>query len=317
MAKWDEMLHEASFDGIEFPVSTRRLRGGRALARRRYPNRPGQNVEDTGREPYGFEIEAPFFNGIDPELYPGRWDQLRFALDSTDTLGEAEYVDPFLGAIQAKVITWDFLEDAARRDGGILTLKLEEVSFDDVVFTVTDATDPQRLAENQAAELDESLAADLGVDEADLEQDFEDAGVPLTEDEKDKPAGTLWATQVTRFSEGLEDGVQSSLDVAARVDTLRARINVLMARDEVQQPAGAYAMHAATRLASALTDVGARAVKDVPPLVEHVTKTVQSVYEISTEAFGTPDRAEEILQRNPTATPLMIPAGTRLVLLAA
>ena len=39
---FDLILHDCTIGGITLPVSSRTINGGRALARRRYPNRDGQ-----------------------------------------------------------------------------------------------------------------------------------------------------------------------------------------------------------------------------------------------------------------------------------
>lgn len=316
MATWDDTLQPASFDGIEFPVSSRSVSGGRAWARRRYPNRPGQGSEDTGREPYRFELEIPLFHGVNSGHYPTLFEQLRAAFDDVETTGEAEYVDPLIGPVNAKVSEpWQWVESADQRDGGILRVVLEEVTFDDQLVTIG-VGDPRATAESQAETLDSALE-DFGIAEADLEEDFVAAGAPLTEDELDRGDGTMWATQVTRFVEGLEDGFESAEEVADRVDTIRRRLDVMANREELQSPAGVHALHAAMRLGVALTDVGARAVIDAPPLVVHRVATRMSIYEVASLLYGTADRAEEILQRNPQQAPLFLAAGTELVVLAA
>jgi len=315
MATWDSYLQPASFDGVEFPLSSREISGGRAWAPRRYPNRPGQSGEDVGREPYMFELEIPLFHGVDPNHYPTLFEQLRAVFDDPQTTGEAEYVDPELGPLNAKVTQWRWITDAGRRDGGLLRVSIEEVTFDDQVLAVQTG-DPQRDTESHAETLDSELD-DFDLAEADLEEDFEENGVGLSEDEQDRQSGELWSTQVTRFVEEIEDGISDAEAVADRIDTIRTRIGLLGARSELQGPAGVHALHAAARLAESLGELGARAVIDAPPLVEHRIETSLSVYEVSSLLYGTPDRADEILQRNPSGSPLMIPAGTTLVVLAA
>jgi prophage DNA circulation protein len=311
MATWEEYLQPSSFDGVSFPVSSRTVGGGRAWVGRRYPNRAGQGGEDLGREPLTFELEVPLFHGVDPDHYPATYEALRGAFDHPTTQGEAEYVDQEYGPLNAKVTKWQWIQSADKRDGGILRISIEEVSHDDIVFR-TDARDAQRDAETHATDLD-----DFGLAEADLEYDFAAAGVPLSVDEQDYVSGELWSTQVTRFVEGLDDGIASAADVASRVDNLRTRLDIAANLPALQGPSGVYTLHSIARLAASLTALGEAAVIKTPPLVAHTLATSQSVYEISSSLYGTPDRADEILQRNPSATPLFIPAGTALVVLAA
>lgn len=312
---WDETLQPASFDGIEFPIASRAVGGGRAWARRRYPYRPGQDGEDTGREPYTFELEVPLFADVDPDHYPGVYDALRLALDDPSNAGRAEYVDPEYGPMIVQVDTWTWRTTSGARNGGVLTLKLEEVSHDDLVVSV-DARDAQRAAGDAAAELDER-AEDLGISEEELEDAFGAAGVPLDGEEKDKLAGDLWSTQLERFVEWTEDGAAAVDELASRLDRIRGRLDVLTSRPEMQAPAAMHAHHAAARLAAALGEVGEAMLLRAPPLVEHVLLSEQSVYEVSAQLYGTPDRAAEILARNPSPSPLFLQAGTKLVVLAA
>lgn len=312
---WDETLQPASFAGIEFPVASRSLGGGRALARKRYPNRPGQSVEETGREPYTFELEIPLFADVEPEHYPNTFESLRYAFDDPDTGALAEYVDPELGPLQAQVDTWTWRTAAGARNGGVLTVKLEEVSHEDFVLT-TSTRDAQRSAEDAAAEIDERIG-DLGISEEDLEQSFLAGGVPLSEDEKDKLSGELWSTQVTRFVESIEDGISTAEEMAARLDGMRRRIDILVNLPGMQAPAAAFAHHAAMRLGASLVEMGDELVSRAPPLVEHIILSEQSVYEVASQLYGSPDRAAEILQRNPSPSPLFLPAGTRLVVLSS
>src|SRR5690348_11856886 len=133
---WEEDLQEASFAGVEFPVATRKKSGGRARARRRYPNRPGQSIEDQGREPVTYSLEIPLFASVDSSHYPGVAQRLFAAFDDPETAGIAEYVDPEDGPIQAAVISHNWVSAADERDGGRLTLELEEVTFDDQVLVL-------------------------------------------------------------------------------------------------------------------------------------------------------------------------------------
>lgn len=316
MAIWDEILQEASFADIEFPVSQRKVSGGRALARRRYPNRPGQAIEDQGREPYSFQLEVPLFASMDPDLYPATYEQLRAAFDDPETYGEAEYVDPELGPLRAKVVSWTWSQSADERDGGRLTFDLEEISFDDQVFALrVGGGDPQGVAAEQARVLDEGLGS-AGVDEGDLGKGFAAAGVKLTEDEAEHLAGELWSTQLFVFVEALDDGLASAEGLAARVDTIRGRVNVLLEQPLMQGAAATPLAHAAARFADALGSIAERVVAEAPPLVEVTLADTISVYELAVQLYGEVGRADEILQRNPTSSPLFLQRGTVLTVLS-
>src|SRR5687768_3286370 len=126
MGLWEQQLHEASLGGVAFPVASRRITGGRAYAPRKYPHRDGQDVEDTGREPYTFELEVPLFADVDAAHYPDTYEALRLVVDDEADRGELEYVDVELGPVPVKVRQWNWSQTARERDGGVFSVVLEE-----------------------------------------------------------------------------------------------------------------------------------------------------------------------------------------------
>jgi len=308
VASWNETLGPYKLDGIAFEASTRGLRGGRAVVRRRYPNRDGQDAEDMGREPYVYEVVVPLFHGVDPGHYPDLFDQLRAVLEAPPS--SLEYHDPEHGPVIVQVIDWSAPLESGQRDGVILTMTLEERQLDVANLgrvLATQPTDPEELA----AQLDDAMS-EAGIEEADVTAGFDAAGAKLDLDETGA-AGTLWASMVTESLARIDDGAAAIDTVLASVETVRTRLDVLTSLDAAQTADGQPVYEAAVRLASSLQQTAEQLAASAPSLVEHATLIEQSIFEVAAQLYGDPSRVADILARNPMADPLFIPAGTVLV----
>jgi hypothetical protein len=140
---WEEIMQDGSLGGIVLPIARRGFVLGRAGARVRLPYQPGQAVEDTGREPFTFKLQVELFADIDPDHYPGRYEELLELLTDEDRKGEVEYVDPMLGPFDVKVWQVDGDEVSESRNGVTLNLVLEEVSLTARGFTVEQRPSPE------------------------------------------------------------------------------------------------------------------------------------------------------------------------------
>lgn len=314
---FDEELHEAALDGITFPVSERRVRGGRSFGRHRYPYRDGQATENTGREPYSFELVCPILNGIDwpSELWPATWDALRGALEDAERGGEFEYTDPEFGPLPVIVADWSFEMASEPRHGGTLHLTLEERQLDTGVLRISPDLDPSSIATSEALVFDSEIAAG-GVTDAAIAGVFEAAGVSLTDADPTIAAGTTFATLISDFEAAWEEGAIALDEIAAVLDRMRTRIEAMTGLAAAQEARRWRLVLAAERLLAAVTDIAERAQAKAPPIMDYVTRDEVSVYEVSTELYGTPARAGEILSRNRVEHPLFIPKATLLRVLA-
>lgn len=303
---WDS-LQEAALDGVAFPVERISRSGGRRVGRHVYPYRPGQDVEDMGREPLKWAITIPLFTGIDPALYPARFEQLRAILDDPDGQGDVEFTDPELGPVPAKVITHDWAMDAMRRNGGVLTINLEErSSIPFIVRQVDDNPDARTTAEVEAEFLD-----DFGVvSEDDIVATWEANGAPLTE--FSFTAGELFVSMVDDFFDAIESARIAADEVAAMVDRYRKRISLVLQFDAYSEAENWSVVQSMGRLADSFSLAGERAAQGAPRIMDYVVPAPISHFEIAVQLYGDVDRAPEIITRNPQAEPLRIPAGTTL-----
>ncbi|MCC7542352.1 MAG: DNA circularization N-terminal domain-containing protein [Deltaproteobacteria bacterium] len=313
MPTFEEELQEAALDGITFPVSSRRVAGGRAYGRHRYAYRDGQAGENTGLEPVVIEIEAPIFNGVEwpTELWPATWDALRLLLEDTESSGHFEFDDPEFGPIQCIVPDWSWETTADERDGGRLRLTIERAELDEGTLAMRDS-DAQGTSARLATQLDSALI-DAGLDGDDIATTLEAYGVPLADtDPVDLSAGNVFASLVTDFTGALDEGALMQDEVAARLDEIRSRIDAVRSLPETQSPRNWSLLYSAERLIASVTDVAEAARRTAPPIGDYYVRDMMSIYEISAELYRTSLRAEEILTRNVVPDPLFIPRGTVL-----
>jgi len=305
MGFFDESMPTCQLGGLDLPVVHRKLSGGRATVDRRYPNRDGQSTEDMGREPYTFELQLAFFADVDATHYPDLWDQVRSLLE--DPPDDLEYRDHELGTMHVSVKPWSSDLAATMRDGVMTTITLVEDDLD--IGVAFRELRPQPNTESAGAALDDELEQ-AGVSEPNVITSLTRAGVGLSDIEAAFNTGTLWATMGQRFAEDIAASVIVSTEqIAATVDVLRARAQVLLELPELLDPANASAMHAAMLFAAAATSQGERAFADAAPVVEQAIADTISVFELSTQLYGDETRAEEIMLRNPGLNPLFIAAG--------
>lgn len=308
MPFFDEDMPEIKLGDLDnIPCSSRKVSGGRALAERKYPNRDGASSEDLGREPYTFELEIPLFADVDANHYPTMWDQLRLILDDPPT--PLEYRDHELGTMNVSIRPWSSDLVATRRDGVVVRITLVEDTLD-TPFQVRELAVVANV-ETAGDALDQALE-DAGVDEGDVKKKLDKAGVGLKSTEQSFTAGSMWSNQGARFLQRFNDGVVTAEQIGASIDTVRGRVDVLLGLSQLQDPAHADAYTAAIMFANAIALAGEDAVRSATAIVEEPILVTQSIFEVAARLYGSVDRVEELLQRNPGIDPLFIAPGTVL-----
>lgn len=100
------LLPRASFQGLEFPIETQRVRGGARIYMHEFPHTPAGALEKLGRKPYEIEMVANFQTTFRkwPGLWPKRLADLRdlFEAEASDWL-----VIPTIGKMWCQCIDWD------------------------------------------------------------------------------------------------------------------------------------------------------------------------------------------------------------------
>lgn len=309
MADLFDDLNEAKLGGVPFPVGARKLSGGRAFARRRYPYRDGQSTEGTGREPYKFDLTVPLFADVDPEHYPNVYEQLRAQLDEPDQSSRIEYVDPELGPLFVQVVDWTWNQTAEQRDGGRYEIQLEEVSHDDFVFSTRVQDD--RAAADLQAELVDTTLEDVGITDADVTSALSDAGAPLGDGDAFE-AGAATSSLLDGFTAALDDGAMAADELASRLDTLRTRLGAIGSMEALGTVDGWPAIQALSRLTAAVTQIAEAAIASAVPVVLYDVPQPMSAWEIAVALYGDGERGEEVARRNPSREVLSYRSGTQL-----
>lgn len=305
---WAENLQVASFAGIGFPSRTVERQGGRSKVRHRYPYRDGQDVEDTGREPYAWTIEIPLFAGMSPvengrPLYPDTYELLRFAFDEPETLGEGEYIDPELGPFNVAVISHTWRASADARNGGVYTLQLEEVADDPFPYSLAAGSGTKTDALATAAEIDAAIGD--AVPEEEIAEAWSSDGVGV--DSFDP--GELFVNTVDAFFEAIEDAALAADDVAAYVDRVRYRIDRVLRFDAMREGSRWSIVASLNRLSDTISRAGEEAQSSRPTIVDFVVPWVMGADEIALQLYGDVSRSAEIVRRNPSRNPNAYQAG--------
>jgi hypothetical protein len=300
---WTENLQPASLDGIVFEIAERRVTTGRALARYRYPYRDGQGVEDLGRSVYVWNLEVPLYRSVGLAQYPGTLDDLIRLVEDADKKAEVEYVDPEWGPFRVKIPEngFEWSTTGETRDGGMLSLTLEEISFDQ---SVTQNLESPRLAGRAnaaflAGNIDNNLQ---NLDAPDIPSDIDpNEGFSLTD---------TW----NAVQNGLDTAALAADDVAAKIDEvtlISQKILNFSAGDELER----FSLYNSTvDFIAAAKDVGDDS-GDAPPgetLVERTLTATLSSFQIAQWLYGDSFRASEIEFNNPTPNPLAYPIGTTI-----
>lgn len=296
---WTENLLPAKLGGIEIDIADRRVESGRQFARYRYPYRNGQGVEDVGRKIYVWTLKVPLFRGVGLGHYPGTVDAIVKLVDSDKTRGEVEYMDPEWGPFDVKIADWTWETNPEQRNGGVLTLVIEERSFDQ---SIEDNLNKPELAKR-------SLATKMA-NRIDYLLDLEGTSLPDISKAKDFSLTEMW------------QDVQTALDTAAlAVDDIAAHVDEIFlvgqdiynfsAEDEIER----FSLYnSVADFLGAVQDVGDDS-GDLPPgerMVNKVLPDTMSMYQIAQWLYGDPVRADEIVFGNPVPNPLAYPRGSTI-----
>lgn len=285
--------------GVEFYIAERRVETGRKFARYVYPYRNGQGVEDMGRKIYIFHLTIPLFQGVAEGLYPGAFDKLLAINDDEGTKAEVEYQDPEFGPIKVKIDGFDWQTTPQQRNGGVLTLVLEEISFEQSL--TENLNKPQFAARSLAGQRASWL---------DYAMDVLEVSLPDISDSKFPSLSELWAD----VQNGLDTDALAADDIAGRIDEVTLVAQHIMdfsAEDEIQRWS---IVNAVIDFQGAAEDVGkdSGSVDPSEKLVSYVLSDDMSMYDIAIWLYKDVIRAEEIAFNNPTSNPARYSRGTTI-----
>ena len=106
---WAKDLLDASYRGVPFNVMAEDLTGQRSLGQHGVPYVDGDDVEDLGRGPRQFALQAVIFG----ENYLL---ELQTLLRALDTRGSAELIHPIYGSVAVVNATYQVSHRAERPD---------------------------------------------------------------------------------------------------------------------------------------------------------------------------------------------------------
>lgn len=314
MATWEEIAAEGQIGDLVVPISRRQMSGGRSAARIKLPYQPGQDFEDTGREPFAFKVEIPLYADVDESHYPQLYTDLVALLTDERVKGEVEYIDPILGPFEVKVIDLSEEHVSDVRHGATITIGLEERSLDVRTFTVTRLTSASADATDAAADLDDALE-EQGVSDDAVSAALTDAGLPLTDEERTSASTrNVGATEgIARdFVDEMREGALLADEIVSRVDVVRARVSALMALGQLRSADGIAGYLAGLRLIDAVSRLAEETLARAVPIVEIAVTGATDIYTLAAKLYGDIGRADDILARNPGASPLSLRVGTTL-----
>lgn len=288
---WETTLLTACLHDVDFPIADRSVKTGRNFARSVYPYRDGQGVEDLGRRVYQFQLTVPLFRGVDTAHYPDTYQLLIAIIEDPELRGEVEYVDPEFGPMDVKIIDYDWRTVADRRDGGVLTITLEERGFEQSLL------DNLGRAERAGGSRADQLALDVDSQVAAIGTS---PGFGLTE---------AWRA----FQEALDQGALAADDIAAQLDELylvAQKVIAFSALDELERFSVYNSvidfLGAAEDAADQAADRSAGA-----KLIEVLLPDDMDMFGAAARYLGSAERAEEIAFHNPES-PLSYARGSLL-----
>lgn len=287
-------LPRASFDSIAFPVKKVSVKGGFRQHTHEYPKAAGGAPEKLGRKLYEISMHGIFDNNLlppwDDGLWPGALSDLfdRFDQGLTSTL-----VIPTVGKIQAFCTNWSKeMEVKANRNGEVADLSfLEDQSSAFLVnglinvrtgtlVSKTAALQAAAAASAQPSVFDRILAALNTV------QQYLDGAALL---------GNAFGARVDQLVLAFESldafGAAGLINSAEDSDLLDAMLDAWEAAKMLQQDL---------------------AQQQTIPLINYVTPKLMGVGDVSSDVYGTTERAAQIMLLNALVDPFRIPANTKL-----
>jgi len=147
---WRDDLLDASFRGVTFAVASARDATERAQVRHEYPYRDGAEIEDMGRRPRTFTMQAVFWG----DDYADYLNDLIVALDIP---GPGELIHPVFGSVTVSVVSYGIDHHEDRPDYAAVHLVMVETGQDQPFFA--QAWTASGLAEARAGSLAEAMAA--------------------------------------------------------------------------------------------------------------------------------------------------------------
>lgn len=302
MADYWEDLEIAELGGLQIPILTKQQTGGRAIVRHKLPNKDGQAIEDQQRRARTWSIVVPLYRGMGPNFYPDRKEEVIELIESNEDKGSTTYLDSEIGEITVKVIEYQWDIDSQNRDGGELTLSIEEDNLSagvDEIVTIDD----RGLSLELAAEFD------FLVDELDA--------TVIEEFQQDTNFFDTMVDTVDALFASSDELALALDDYGAYVDKFVNTANKIINHKPFEDASKWAIVNTVIDLVGAVSGAidSSRGGTSEPEFTTHTVGADASVYDISMKLYGVSYRGDELSFNNAIPNPMNVPKGTALKVL--
>jgi LysM repeat protein len=293
-------LSNGSYDGMEFPVVEVTAPFGSAAAFHKFPHRPGQKIELTGREPVVGSMTIALFNnlhawnGNNDDLWPGT---AQFLRERAQRQQLGTLVVPTFGTIDRALIKYTEHYPPGTRNGCMATIDFQEDNSDDI--SVGEASARSMLSDLANTDLDKmTLSVSLMKLKA-LKLPSPRGGMDIFE-----ALGRLGA-----MIDQLAYDLTGPMRLAAQIDNAIAK---LLKSSEAFGEAVNYDL---TDVLLNIRDVTQRAVSEALEKFSVKRFVAAADTTLSAVASAASNTMEEVMRLNPGVDPLDVPVGTVLIVL--
>jgi len=300
MAQPDDLFTElqpGSYDGILIPVMACEIQTSSSSVGHKFPHRPGQHIEYTGREPIIGTIRAAYFNGIQEASFAGAalWpDELQALRRRVQEQKSGTLIIPTLGELTAK-LTLHETYDAGAREGAFVTIQFEEDTTD-LFAGASLPTALGKLADTATSAADAMARLKLRLEDFGLDEDG-NAITSLTQFVANLQGN------LARIGDDLARPISQATGLVNRIDDLFDTASSLA------QPANWEARDALLELRDATSRCVAEALALVKPIKTFVAGAAMSIAQV---AAATSNDVADILALNALEDGNAIDVGTEL-----
>jgi hypothetical protein len=290
MASFDD-LKPASFVGIEFPWTSRKIHGGLRDHVHEFPHSPGGSPELMGRKLYEIEFEAPFLSKlVSPkwrDLWPVRLKALREKFD-VQTRGPLHV--PGIGTINAYCYDWGQEATSKIRSGELVSFKFREDQSEEFLVSELIKTSPSGILSQFKKIIDETEA--LGED-------------PSAFDQLSAAVDDVLAIRDTAilYSSLVESKISYLTYVCSEADRTI---------DMFKDPSSWRILEALKELWRSSIELASNFSQQVAPLQKYTLPVEMTITDVSIALYQNAERGMDILKLNAVEDALAIPAGTQL-----
>jgi prophage DNA circulation protein len=290
-----DLIPEASYRGILFPVESADVDGGTDFVEHTAYRRRGADMEPAGLKAYKGSLTIPLLNtGPLVQRYGTLWPDLRadlvqmFADNPIGTL-----IHPTWGSLEVAILSWATKDAPEIRNGQRLTVQWQEHNASLAALIALDGavtTDPTTTVQSLATTADTLSAGKAGY-------------VPLA---------PLFISTMTLLESSL---VLPYSEVQGAFSSMFALLNAALALPSMTGLDAAAAYASLLTLRVSLQGYYARFAPGISSVRSFVVPAAMGVCEIAASVYGDISKTSLLYAANSFADPLLVPAGTVVTVL--